>query len=524
MTRATSARKAVDAVLREMRLAPELVAARRLGPVATGHGQRVLFLTPRSWAAHVQWDAVLGRALAARGADVSYLTCGGGRQICDRVHTYEGPPMPCHGCAGYTHAALTAHGHRWKPLHGDGAPAPTAEPDWPELDALTVDELVHAEHRGVPLGELVRVPVGWFLCSTALHDDPLAPNTFRRFLRAAAAVADEIEAALDRERPEIVVMLNGMFLFEQVARFLCDRRGLDVVTYERGYAKGTVFFHRDAPASRYETGDLWDAQRDRALTPEEDAELDRYLDGRRIGKGMINSFWPAPRFHEPEPGFAVLFTNVTWDTAVQGRERCFADARTWVVETIQWFATHPEHRLVVRAHPAEVHSFKAQSREPVVDVIDRAFPRLPANVRVIGPDDPTSSYPLMEAADLALVYTSTAGMEAALLGTPCVTAAATQFGSKGFTLDPPDSEAYFEQLEAVLTDPATVAVDVELARRYAHFFFFKAALRSDRWMWEPISGLARITGDRSMLEPGGDPDLDVICAGILERRPFLRAV
>jgi hypothetical protein len=143
-------------------------------------------------------------------------------------------------------------------------------------------------------------------------------------------------------------------------------------------------------------------------------------------------------------------------------------------------------------------------------------------VRLIEPDDPTSSYPLMEAADLAVVYTSTAGMEAAILGTPCITAGTTQFGSKGFTIDPADSEEYFDRLAAVLDDPAAHSPDVGFARRYAHFFFFKAALRSEPWVSEPIAGLVRITSDASLIGPGGDPDLNVICRGILDGSPFVR--
>ena len=514
----TLARKGLDAVEREIGLAPEMRAARRLGPVpAGGDGPRVLFLTPRSWAAHVQWDAMVGRALAARGATVSYLTCGGGRTVCDRVHVYEGPPMPCRSCTGYTHAALDAHGHHWEPLHGTGS----SEPAWPELDGMSLGELEQVSWRGLPLGELVGIPARWYLCNTNLGDDPLAPITVRRFLRSAAAIADEIDAALGRHRPDIVVMLNGLFLFEQIGRELCTRAGIDVVTYERGYVSGTVFFHRGDTASRYDTSALWPQFRDRALTPEEDTQLDAYLAGRRTGQGMVNSFWPAPRFDAPDPGFAVMFTNVMWDTAVQARDRCFDSPHEWILETVRWFIERPERRLVVRVHPAEIRLANAQSREGVADLISRAQPSLPANIRIVPPDDPTSSYPLMEAADVALVYTSTAGLEAVINGTPCIAAGATQFGNKGFTVDPPDRTSYFVALDSLLADPVLPPAEVELARRYAHFFFFKAAVRTDRWAWEPLSGLARITDDRSVVTPGGDRGLDVIADGILERRPFV---
>lgn len=513
------ARKAADAALREVGMAPEQLAARRLGPsTRAGGGRRVLFLTPRSWAAHVQWEAMVGRALAERGAEVAYLTCGGGRTICDRVHLYEGPPVPCRSCTGYTHRSLDAHGHEWSAL----APGGSVEPAWPELDEWDLGRLGAARWGDVPVGRLVDVPVKWFLCTTRLEEDPLARTTYRRFLRTAAALVDEFGAALDRARPDTVVMLNGMFLFEQVAGVLCARRSIDVVTYERGYMKDTVFFHRGATASRYDTAALWPDFAGRPLTEAQDAELDGYLADRRVGARAITDFWPAPEHREVEPGFSVMFTNVTWDTAAQERNRCFESPGAWIVETIAWFAEHPDQRLVVRAHPAEVRSRGAWSREPVTGIVAEAFPSLPPNIVVIPPDDPTSSYPLMAAADVALVYSSTAGMEAALAGTPCITAAVTQYGEKGFTLDPGDRPAYFECLTAVLADPAGHRPDVQRARRYAHFFFFRAALRTERWAWEPLAGLARITDDRSVLRPGGDPDLDAICRGILDRVPFLR--
>ena len=512
------AAKAAAAVLREVGRAPEQVAARRLGPVPEGSGPRILFLTPRSWAVHVQWEAIVGRSLASRGADVRFATCGGDRPVCDRTHVYEGPPMPCRTCTGYTHRSLDAHGHRWAPLRG----ATGTEPAWDGLEQLDLEGLRAATWRGAPLGRLVEVPVKWYLCSTDLEGDPLGLTTYRRFLRSAAAIHDEAAATLERERPDTVVMLNGLFLFEQVARWLCDRAQIDVVTYERGYVRDTVFFQRGSTASRYETEPLWATIREQPLSAAAEEELDAYLHDREVGARSISDFWPAPRFDEPTPGFAVLFTNVTWDTAVQGRDRCFGGSTDWLTSVIRWFADRPDRRLIVRAHPAEVRSPKARSREPVTDIVARAFPNLPGNVRVIPPDDPTSSYPLMAAADVALVYTSTAGMEAALRGTPAITAGDAQFSRKGFTFDPEDRAGYFATLESVLADPAGHRPDVETARRYAHFFFFRAALRTAAWASEPVPGLVRITSDPAVVRPGGDHDLDVICEGILEGKPFFR--
>ena len=47
---------------------------------------------------------------------------------------------------------------------------------------------------------------------------------------------------------------------------------------------------------------------------------------------------------------------------------------------------------------------------------------LPPNVRLVMPDDPLSSYDLMDAADVGITYGSTAGLEMMMLGKPLVTA------------------------------------------------------------------------------------------------------
>jgi hypothetical protein len=82
--------------------------------------------------------------------------------------------------------------------------------------------------------------------------------------------------------------------------------------------------------------------------------------------------------------------------------------------------------------------------EPVEQQLRLHLPNLPTNVRVIGADDPQSSYPLIAASDAVLTFTSTTGLEAALLGKPVIVSGTTHYRDKGFTLDV-SSAAEFEQ-------------------------------------------------------------------------------
>ena len=141
-------------------------------------------------------------------------------------------------------------------------------------------------------------------------------------------------------------------------------------------------------------------------------------------------------------------------------------------------------------------------------------------MQAIGATDATSSYPLMEDADVGLVYSSTVGLELALLGTPVLPGARAHYAGKGFTVDADDGDHYLELLDQVLADPEPFAPPVDDARRYANLLFFEAGLPQPPAN-EPVGGLVRLdTVCADDLLPGRSASLDVICRGILEGEPF----
>ncbi|HEX7132743.1 MAG TPA: hypothetical protein VF228_09215 [Iamia sp.] len=521
--------KGVHLGLRQVAHAPEQRRARALSvqaaeriPPPAPDAPVVAFLTPRDWAAHVQWEGVIGQALRLRGADVRFITCGGGLEVCDRANTWESPPMPCTTCTRYVEGSVDAHGFDRVALR-DGWEAADPGP-WPELDALDLAALAAAEADGLPLGPLVDIPAKWFLMAAQIQEDPLGPQTMRAFLRSARRIARGAAAALDRIRPDVVVLCNGLFVFEAVTWALCRQRGIDVVTYERGMIKETLLFRRNEAACLLAIDDLWATWRDLPLTPAEDDELTTYLEGRRRGQRTIDRFWTDPTFDAPtrrRPGrMAVLFSNLTWDSAVIGQEVAFASIQDWVAAAVEHMATRPDDELVIRVHPAEVKLPGKQTREPLGEFLARRFPELPANVRVVAADDPTSSYPLMGAADVGLVFSSTTGVELALAGTPVIVAGQSHYRGKGFTVDVSTPDEFVAALDAALDDPDAVAPDPGLTRRYAYLFFFRAPIASPG-VEEHVLGLARITvDDLDQLAPGADPAVDRICAGILGTGDF----
>ena len=517
-------RKALELGLRQVGMAPEEVHARRLvrrsAVPAPTSGPTVLICSPRDWSAHVQWDSLIAHALVRRGASVEMATCGGGLPTCDRVNVYEGPPPPCRTCSRYTTVALQAHGfppHLLASTWADGVPA------WPELDALPLGELLELEDQGLPLGRMVGNVARWFLCNADLGSDPLGPTTVRTFLRAARAVRQAAVDLLDRTNPDVLMVVNGLFFFEFLLCAEAARRGVRVVSYERGFIQGTLFFAHGPGASRYEVGDAWPSHRERPLSPDQEERLNQYLADRRQGLHSHVSLWPTATTTADAPASGrrrfVAFTNVTWDSAVLDRDVTFPGIGDWLKAIIGQIGGRSDLELVLRIHPAEVRIRGWETRQPAKQMLDR-IGALPPNISVIAPDDPTSSYSLMESCDAALVYTSTTGLELALLGKPVMVAGDTHYRGKGFTIDPEDPDAYAAAVEDVIADPSLHRPDIDLARRYANLFFFEAPVGQPP-STEPVPGLVRL--DLTSLDelgPGRHPGLDRICAGILTGAPF----
>jgi hypothetical protein len=214
-----------------------------------------------------------------------------------------------------------------------------------------------------------------------------------------------------------------------------------------------------------------------------------------------------------------MFCNILWDSAVMGRDLAFPSMGAWVVGGIHWAASHPDIDLFVRIHPAEIGLRNHPTLERMADHIAANVDTLPANVRVVQAEDPTSSYALMDMAALGMVYTSTVGLELAARGVPVLVAAATHYRGRGFTVDPETADQYWANADRLLVSPPEGAERErmrELARRYAVLFFFRfhnvlAAVTEDG------RSRPRIRATRaSDVDPGRDPALDRVVAGILD--------
>jgi hypothetical protein len=223
---------------------------------------------------------------------------------------------------------------------------------------------------------------------------------------------------------------------------------------------------------------------------------------------------------QPSLPTAVLFTNLVWDTAVFGRDIGFASIGEWLREVVRWFTDHPDRQLVIRIHPAEDLRPSQESNEKLSDVVRQLT--LPPNVVLVPSAATVSSYALMEAASAVLVYTSTAGLEAALYGRRVLVGARVYYAGRGFTTGAVDRESLNRSLEDAFVRPSLDDREYALARRFAYLLLFRFLHDVPVVRQRPRTLPLLQAEDVGRLVPGADAQMDHLLDALAGGGPLVR--
>jgi len=446
--------------------------------------KRVLFPTAFFLDRGLAWQVTVAKALAVRGDEITFMPLDLRFPKCNALYFDE----PDHWgfmnsfYKHYTRALLENFKLPIKPYSKFGSSAKFHEV---RRRVSKFDEEACRQYviDGIPIGRLALNPlIHYFRCSAMSVDRPRILEAYRDFLAQGTILKEIIERALDAIRPDAMFLLNGTFLDSSLQFTLARARGIRVVTFEAGFRLNTILLGENEPIISFpmvrylpKTYDSY------SLSKVQEDELDRYLETRSYGKDNVFDYWGKPKFdHDSirqELGLRsdavpdILFTNLLWDSAMLDCDIAFRDQLDWITETIRFYISHPDRCLIVRIHPAEVTPASLESQDKVEPALRKIFPTLPNNVIIIPPTSTISSYPLTKLSNASLVYSSTAGLESAIMGKPAIIAGKTHYRGQGFTHDISKKSQYFQLLEHP-TLPAEAATVIARARKYAYFFFF----------------------------------------------------
>ena len=505
-------------------------------------GPRVLMASSIGSYAHaVSLESALAAALTFRGAEVHALLCDAAMTACAECEASlypdvarfvrEGPSRDlCRDCRWpaervYTQLGIKVHRYSdWLTAEDRaeaariGAAIPAAQIEGFTLDGLAIGEHAHA-------GALR------FFATGSLDAEPQAEPVLRRYLESALLTACATRRLMRGVGFTSAVLTHGIYVPWGIVGAVARQERVNVSTWNVAYRKRRFIFSHDDTYHHTlltEPREHWEHIE---LSSTQERELMQYLSSRREGLFDWIVFHRATHQDAAEIARKVgvdparpvigLLTNVAWDAQLHYPANAFPSMLEWLVQTCEYFATRPDLQLLIRVHPAEISGFPP-SRQPILHELRKRIPRLAPNIIVVPPESGLSTYGLMSLCNAAIIYGTKMGVELTSVGLPVIVAGEAWIRNKGLTHDASTPAEYFRILERLPFADRSTAGQLARARRYAYHFFFNRMIPLpfiDPKAGYPIYHLKLDT--MKVLLPGASQGLDIICGGILGRRPFV---
>jgi hypothetical protein len=183
---------------------------------------------------------------------------------------------------------------------------------------------------------------------------------------------------------------------------------------------------------------------------------------------------------------------------------------------------HPETLFVVRAHPDETRVRKA-SRETVAGWVEsRRVTDLP-NVIFVAPNETLSSYELILKSKFVMVYNSTIGLEASIMGAAVLCAGRARFTQYPTVFFPQTIDEQKKKLEEFLA-AEKIEVPAEFkrnARRFLYYQLYRTSLPFGDFLEPSVRTTQTKLKSLELSDLLKSESIQVIREGLLEGGDFL---
>lgn len=445
---------------------------------------KILFFAPHSaiWV-HAFPEALVAEALQQGGHTIVYATCGGAlNRYCVPMMAHRlaaGAPVKerdkvcaeCNQCDSMLRGAFGFEGPRLRDLVGDEDDRVVDQ----IIAGMTREAIMTLERDGVDVG---RIALYQLMLRRKRIDLDFTETEWQEYLvelRNTLYAWQAGKKLLDRERPDRVMVYNGLYSVNRVVCKLAEQRGIPTYFMHAGgnlsnrlqtllVGRGDTFRFMPHVVSQWPrfaefpcSGKLL------ALV------TDHYLELLRGKSVFVYSKTKAVQRFDARAHFGVapeqkllVATMGSYDEEVAAEmvgarqhqsAPLFVTQVEWVKALLSFIATRPDLFLVVRVHPREFPNRRDQTLSQHARILQQVLQDLPPNVAVNWPADGISVYDLADATDVFLNSWSSVGKEISLLGIPVVIYSdklafyPADLNYLGTTLD-----SYFGAIEKALAD------------------------------------------------------------------------
>jgi hypothetical protein len=487
------------------------------------------------WALHGRWEMTILQSLKLRGAEVEYVLCDGLYTDCDQFWGAVAP-RPQNACSMCQMQVVNLVHQMGMDFHWLGRYLQTDEQReakrW--ADALADDELLSAAYGEWQIAQWIRTSVqSHFRANEIDVSRPSMAKVVRSYVYSGLVACFALDRLLDEQAPDVFLLFNGRQSSTRVALELAKSKGIRTVVHERGPRNETLrMVENETVASLEPFRQVWRDWGEIPLSAEEVEKTASFMAGREHGKDLswtqfTSSVQPVDEVRaklglRADRPVWTLFTSS--DDEVSGEADWaspFPTQRDWIARTIEYARANPQIDLVVRVHPNTGSRKSTGANRKQLEEMRALAENLPANARMIDPEDEISSYTLMDLSSVGLVWVSTVGLEMACKGKSIVVAAGNQVKGTPFVTTIDDAGTYETTIAPLLElAPDAVSADVRrLAMRFAYGAFFRLGIDFPlvRMTTPRDSELAYHSLDA--LQPGRDAGLDRCVRILLEGEP-----
>ena len=351
-----------------------------------------------------------------------------------------------------------------------------------EIDKCkTLEDCKGFQLQGAKVGVYAEKSVMRFFLTGKLVECEEHIRIYKKFLSSLAHISSGWTAIMEHinSNPELVILYNGTLSFESYIRAYCNQNEIDYITHETYVGQNSWIYKKNDEVMKLTWTEQWKEFNKKKLTEEQISKAQDFIEGLRHGKQMyakLNEPTPLETMIKEDGEFAVLFTNLNFDTAVLGRNPHFNSMEDWINQVIDhWIEERIGMKLIIRIHPGEVKLI-TPSADFIGPKIQDKIKGAP-NIILFDAMDKVDSYTLIEHMKFGLIYSSTIGLEISYLNKPCLIAGDAFYKYEDFVSFPKNRADYFERLDSMTMGGAIEKNNKRALLKFIYFIYFHRVKR-----------------------------------------------
>ena len=284
-----------------------------------------------------------------------------------------------------------------------------------------------------------------------IFEEKYFEEILRKFFKSALITYYCFKNVL-KNKYDTIVFSHGVYVPHGIINKLCQEKQIPTVIYIPSYRKNTFIFSKDDTYHKTMVNEK-NEWLNFEFNKKKRELIINYLDSRKKGSNdwivfnKENNF-DVNKYLDQNKKNILLLTNVMWDARLHYSSNAFESMEEWIIKTIDFYSDKEGFNLIIRVHPAEITG-DVPSRQKIEDLLNNHYKALPKNIKIIPPENPASTYELIEKSNLILIYSTKTGIEAASRGKKVVVAGEAWIRNKGFSYDATSKENYQKILEEI---------------------------------------------------------------------------